>query len=250
MSTFTKKSYIYIISFMLIILIGVLCCILMIKYKEDYKLSIKDEMLIRVNEIRNTINTNTENIVGNIYYISNSGDDNLDGRSPQTAWKTLSKLQTEFSNTIQNGDCILFNRGDQFRGNINVTKDNITIGSYGDETKQKSVINVSTYNAAYEGEWTQIEPNIWKYSEKINADVGAIWFFKNDNSLSNKHDWSNYSYEIGQKISFDGSFDESNLNLSSILDDDLKFYHTGNKTVDYDEFVKSVRSSPEITVLI
>ena len=34
------------------------------------------------------------------------------------------------------------------------------------------------------------------------------------------------------------------------LDDGTKFYHTGNKTVDYDEFVKSVRSSPEITVLI
>ena len=221
-----KISIIYI--FILVLLVSSAFLIFYIINKnQDNQVSIQDKTVLRINEIRNTLNTNINSVTGNIYYISNDGDDDADGKTPQTAWKTLTKLQNEFANTIQNGDCILFNRGDVFRGNITINKDNILLGSYGDEKKQKPEINVSPYNGVIDGYWTQIEPNIWKYSEKISADVGAIWFFKNDNTLLNKHDWSDYSYEIGQKISFDENFDESNLILSTILKNDLEFYHTG-----------------------
>ena len=222
-----KKLTISLIILIAIILVGVLSYFFIINKNHTASLSVKDETLSRISEIRETPNTNIQNVTGTTYYIANNGNDDADGKTPQTAWKTLSKLQTAFANTIQSGDCILFNRGDVFRGNITITKGNILIGSYGNETLQKPELNVSPYDAAIYGTWTQIEPNIWKYSEKINADVGAIWFFKNDLTLSNKHDWSNYSYEIGQKISFDESFDESNINLSTILDTDLEFYHTG-----------------------
>lgn len=221
-----KISIIYI--FILVLLVSSAFLIFYIINKnQDNQVSIQDKTVLRINEIRNTLNTNINSVTGNIYYISNDGDDDADGKTPQTAWKTLTKLQNEFANTIQNGDCILFNRGDVFRGNITINKDNILLGSYGDEKKQKPEINISPYNGVIDGYWTQIEPNIWKYSEKISADVGAIWFFKNDNTLLNKHDWSDYSYEIGQKISFDENFDESNLILSTILKNDLEFYHTG-----------------------
>lgn len=219
------KSVVLIMISILLILFTVL--IYNLTAKQQRTLTISEQTLERINEIRKSSNTNISNIDGNIYFISNDGDDTADGKTPQTAWATLSKLQTEFSNSIQNGDCILFNRGDVFRGNINVTKDNILLGSYGDENKQKPIINVSPYNASTEGNWIEVEPNIWKYSEKIDADVGVIWFFKNDNSLLNKHDWSDYSYEFGQKISFDESFDESNIDFSTILTQDLQFYHTG-----------------------
>lgn len=221
-----KISIIYI--FILVLLVSSAFLIFYIINKnQDNQVSIQDKTVLRKNEIRNTLNTNINSVTGNIYYISNDGDDDADGKTPQTAWKTLTKLQNEFANTIQNGDCILFNRGDVFRGNITINKDNILLGSYGDEKKQKPEINVSPYNGVIDGYWTQVEPNIWKYSEKISADVGAIWFFNNDNTLLNKHDWSDYSYEIGQKISFDENFDESNLILSTILKNDLEFYHTG-----------------------
>ena len=235
-----RKTIIFsLIAVIVVVAVVILCYFLLKKDNSNPPPSSnQDETIIRIDEIRNTPNTNIQNIEGNIYYLSNNGDDNADGKTPQTAWKTLNKLRIEFSNSIQSGDCILFNRGDMFRGNITISKDNILLGSYGDETQSKPEICVSPYNAAVEGTWSQIEQNIWQYSEKVNADVGAVWFFKNDKSLTNTHKWSNYSYEIGQKISFDSSFDESNLNISSILDNDLKFYHTGkassgNNTGEY-----------------
>ena len=226
MKNSTKKA-IWITTTLAVVFIFAICFFFIVKTDKDSPLSVKDETLSRISEIRNTLNTDIQDVVGNIYYLSNNGDDNADGRSPQTAWKTLSKLHSEFSKTIQSGDCILLNRGDVFRGNINITKDNILIGSYGDKEKPKPILNVSTYDGAVEGTWIQTQPNIWKYSEKISSDVGVIWFFKNNQSLSNKHDWGDYSYEIGQKISFDESFDENNMNMSEILDSDLEFYHTG-----------------------
>ena len=227
MKKLNNKLFIILIIFFSIIFIGLIIYFCLPIPNTTKQLSVKELSLSRINEIRQTTNTNIQNITGNIYYISNNGNDLDDGKTPQTAWKTLSKLQSAFIDTIQSGDYILFNRGDVFRGNINVVKDNILIGSYGDESKPKPEINVSPFDASIEGTWIETENNIWKYSEKINSDVGAIWFFKDDNSLSNKHDWSDFSYEIGQKVSFDSSFDESSLQLSTILKNDLEFYHTG-----------------------
>lgn len=224
-----KSSKIIIIVFILIgIVTGCILCVVLLNKDEPPPITItQNQTALRIEQIRQTPNTKTENVEGNIYYISNTGDDDADGKSPQTAWKTLSKLQFEFSNSLQNGDCVLFNRGDVFRGNINVTKDNITLGAYGDEGKPKPEINISPYNAATEGTWVQVEPNIWKFSEKISSDIGVIWFFKEDNSLSNSHEWSDYSYEFGQKISFDSSVDEATLDLSATISNDLEFYHFG-----------------------
>ena len=42
---------------------------------------------------------------------------------------------------------------------------------------------------------------------------------------------------------------KSARNYVATLEDGTKFYHTGNKTVDYDEYVSTIRSSPDITVL-
>ena len=223
----TKKLLVFLIVIIITIFAGVLCYYFCVNKQQNPSLFVKDETLSKITEIRKTANTNIDNINGTIYYLSNDGDDRLDGTTPQTAWQTLSKLQTEFSNTIKSGDCILFNRGDVFRGNIRITEDDIMLGSYGNETKSKPIINVSPYNAVTYGTWIQVETNIWKYSEKIDADVGAVWFFNNDLTLSNKHDWSDFSYEVGQKISFDESVDESNINLVDILDSDLEFYHSG-----------------------
>ncbi len=47
------------------------------------------------------------------YYISLSGNDNNNGSSPQTSWKTLDKLYNSWS-LIGPGDSVLFRRGDLF----------------------------------------------------------------------------------------------------------------------------------------
>ena len=70
-------------------------------------------------------------ISGNIYYVSNSGSDENDGKSPNTAWKSLDKVSSvEFAY----GDGVLFKRGDLFRGEV-YTKSGVTYGAYGEGEK-------------------------------------------------------------------------------------------------------------------
>lgn len=55
------------------------------------------------------------------YYISVSGNDQNDGLSPVTSWKTFSKINSFFKYILP-GDSILFKRGDIFYGSIKVIK--------------------------------------------------------------------------------------------------------------------------------
>ncbi|MDF3079320.1 MAG: parallel beta-helix repeat containing protein [Sphingobacteriaceae bacterium] len=78
----------------------------------------------------------------NYYFSSSTGNDQYtsqQARSPQTPWKTLSKLNSFFAN-IMSGDSILFKRGETFEGTITVTKSGgfyapINFGAYGQGAK-------------------------------------------------------------------------------------------------------------------
>jgi parallel beta-helix repeat protein len=74
-------------------------------------------------------------VAGKNYYISNSGNDNSNGTSTSTPWKTISKVNSSIQ-LFQAGDSILFRRGDQFFGQITWNKSGgstspIVIGGYG-----------------------------------------------------------------------------------------------------------------------
>ena len=77
------------------------------------------------------------------YYISSSGDDqNNSGLSENSPWKTIDKINSEFS-SFKPGDRILFKCGDTFYGTLKITISGtagspVTIGSYG--TGEKPVI--------------------------------------------------------------------------------------------------------------
>ena len=153
--------------------------------------SVTDITLARINEIRNTKNTDTSNITGKIFYLSNDGNDSNDGLSINTPWKTLSKLNQMMSaKTVKNGDAVLFRRGDTFRGSITMRDNNVTLGSYGNESLPKPHIWGSAYNAAKEGEWEEIYTNYWVY--KIDGeqaifpnDIGGVWYFCNSKDNKN-----------------------------------------------------------------
>ncbi len=51
------------------------------------------------------------------YYVSNSGSDSNSGRSPSTAWQTITKVN---AGVYQAGDNILFNGGQTFTGGISI----------------------------------------------------------------------------------------------------------------------------------
>lgn len=118
------------------------------------------------------IKYNTDDIKevsGTKYYVSNDGDDKNDGKTPETAWATLTKAN---SAAVKPGDAILFNRGDAWRGYLFV-KSGITYGAYGEGLKP-----VISYSADVSRGWSKTETeNIWKYNEKItNPEVASLLF--------------------------------------------------------------------------
>ncbi len=87
----------------------------------------------RKQEIRNTKDIAPRDIGGTTYYVSNDGDDNNDGLTPATAWKTLKKA-SEFE--YATGDCVRFRRGDIFRGQLEC-KPCVTYTGYGEGEKPR-----------------------------------------------------------------------------------------------------------------
>jgi len=123
----------------------------------------------RIAEIRST-DTDVE-FTGTAYYVSEDGDDKNDGKSPETPWKSLEKVNVA---SIKAGDAVFFNRGDTFRGQIK-TKSGVTYSAYGKGDKPN--IFGWNKNSADPALWEETEvKGIWKYKEPIAEDVGNIIF--------------------------------------------------------------------------
>ena len=81
------------------------------------------------------LNTKDELVIkGTTYYVSNAGDDNADGKSPETAWKTIDRVNKQW---LLPGDGVLFNRGDIWRGKAVQTMPGVSYGAYGEGDKPK-----------------------------------------------------------------------------------------------------------------
>ena len=99
------------------------------------------------------------------YYVNSMGSDLSDGLSPSTPWKTISKVNSEFSR-FNPGDRILFKSGHTFYGGLVITKSGIsgkpiTIGSYDAGTKPV----ISGFTTL--GSWTNEGSGI--YSTALNT---------------------------------------------------------------------------------
>jgi len=72
------------------------------------------------------------------YYVSASGKDANDGLSPRSAWQTLDRVN---SAALKPGDCVLFRRGDVFRGQLRPVSGDVTgpiaYGAYGRGAKPR-----------------------------------------------------------------------------------------------------------------
>jgi parallel beta-helix repeat protein len=113
------------------------------------------------------------------YYVSNTGNDNNDGLTPQTAWKTIAKVNSKM-NIFVAGDIISFNGGDEFYGTLTVSNINgnsgnpIIFTSYG---SGKAAIKSSKAIT----DWVKSSGNTWVASE--TNDIGQV--FKNNIPLKN-----------------------------------------------------------------
>ena len=123
----------------------------------------------RIAEIRAT-ETNVE-VKGTKYYVSLDGDDNAEGKAPESAWKTLDKASEA---ELEPGDGVFFRRGDFFRGYL-ATKPGVTYSAYGKGAKP--VICGWFKNSADPDLWQETDvKGVWAYKEPCEKDIGNVVF--------------------------------------------------------------------------
>jgi hypothetical protein len=109
-------------------------------------------------------------IKGTKYYVSVDGNDGNDGKSPETAIKSLNAIKEL---PLNEGDAVLFKRNDIFRfADSLIVKNGITYGSYGEGSKPK--IYGSPENYAENDSWEEVAPNIWKIDFSYPCVCGLV----------------------------------------------------------------------------
>jgi len=110
-------------------------------------------------------------IPGQTYYVSADGSDENDGRTPETAWRSLQRVSQA---ALQVGDGVLFRRGDVFRGSV-LTRPGVCYGAYG--TGEKPRLYGWDRNLADPALWTLADAkhHIWQMNEPI-LDSGTLVF--------------------------------------------------------------------------
>ena len=108
-----------------------------------------------------------------------------DGLSPDTPWKTIGKVNSEYGNAISEGDDIYFKRGDTFAADPwlylalgGTSTEEMIVGAYG--TGAQPVLNGG-------GNWVTYPwgPNIEYLTVQdlslTNSNSGGIYYVDNDN---------------------------------------------------------------------
>jgi hypothetical protein len=135
---------------------------------------------------------------GATYYVdATGGNDSNAGTSPNSAWKTISKVNTS---SFSPGNFILFKRGETWREKLTIPSSGsadspITFGSYG-VAEAKPIINGSV--DIKDGSWVNNGSNIWSQAfSSRTADVYGLWYntsnwgIKQDNksTINSDGDW-------------------------------------------------------------
>jgi hypothetical protein len=164
-----------------------------------------NELDLCSNERRQRILNSSAEIIptGNIFYVSNDGDDKNDGRSPDFAWATLDRVN---SFVYTNGDAVFFARGGLWRGRLQC-RGGVIYSAYGTGEKPKIYGSLQNYAKAV---WDTTEiPDVYVLPLPINEDAGLIVF----------DDGKAYSYKKVVGV------DSFNGDISALVND-LDMYHS------------------------
>lgn len=173
----------------------------------------------RIGSIHHTETSIIPSNGGTAYFVSNNGNDNNNGLTPETPIATISAVNKL---NLKSGDVVYFERGGVWRGSVNAHTLGVTYSAYGYGNKPE--LYGSSYNYAKTGMWLQTDvPNIYKYSEKIEADVGNIIFDEGKANgikcILEEKNGKTYNATTGK--TFDTYAD---------LDENLHFFHDSNAT--------------------
>ena len=124
----------------------------------------------RISQIRAVPNMQIPAAAPRRYLSSATGDDASDGLTPETAWRTVERLNRE---TLAPGTFVLFERGGVYRGSVKATT-GVTLTAYG--SGEKPHLFASPKNGADPKRWERTEnPGIWAY-DVGHDDVGTLVF--------------------------------------------------------------------------
>ena len=121
---------------------------------------------------KNTERFYPQEITGNVYYISSvHGNDENDGRSTDTPWRSCEMLKNA---PLAAGDTVLFECGSLFRESMGIVS-GVTYSSYGVGEKPKFYGSI---DASKESDWECVSPDLYRYRESIvwHNDIGNIVF--------------------------------------------------------------------------
>ena len=186
-----------------------------------------DQMNWRIAEIRTTVSEYDKNSA-NIYYVAANGDDKNDGLSPETPLATPKGA----NKLVKEGDVVLFNRGDEWRGRWS-TIPGVTYSAYGEGPKP--IFNGNKYgDAADPSFWTLVDgtDNIWEY-KSIIPDVGCLVFNDGDSyakkvCLDVRKDLADRKFYVYYSIPFDFNNDCFYENLTFVS----KYVHISKNGAD------------------
>ena len=187
---------------------------------EDFKIFAKAEERKQA-----ILNSPTEvKVTGKKYYVSNNGNDENDGLTPETAWATLVKVNgMAFGSHLKSGDGVFFERGGIWRGQIANHSEGITYSAYGEGPKPKIIyspesgVGKSKWQLWYDKDGKKI----WKFYEEMR-ECGNIVF--NDGE----------SYAVRMLSRWDGkkavfpTDPNKKFDIVEGLSRDLTFYSTFN----------------------
>ena len=186
-----------------------------------------------INEIKNS--KTDVNVIGTKYYVSTDGNDDNDGLSSETAWKTIAKVN---SYGFKYGDGVFFKRGDKFRltSTLN-TALGVTYSAYGDGEKP---VLMGSIDASGEDKWESTEyENIYRFKQDINGQAndvgsivinnGAMWGIQAQKNIrGERHDIGRVFNGVEWFDTTAGPFEDQRD-----LDHDLEYYHNWEENALY-----------------
>ena len=186
-----------------------------------------------INEIENS--PTTVEITGTKYYVAADGNDENDGLTPETAWKTIEKVNNA---KYLYGDGVFFKRGDEWRQTYALqTTKGVTYSAYGEGPKPRLI---SSVDGAGEEKWEATEyANIYRFKEEIpgqDRDVGVIVFDGGRAwGIQIQKTREGNRHEIGRVFNGIEWFDTTKgpFGDQRDLDNNLEFYHNWEENTLY-----------------
>jgi len=163
-------------------------------------------------EYNNTTVTGSTGIDGDYYISCSTGNDDNNGTSEATPWKTLSKLESMLS-SFTAGTNVLLKRGDIWNETLSFSNFNngtelnpVVFGAYGNETDPKPLITQKDTLPDFTNpdRW-DLDGNRWKYTfpQPLLSGVWVKRLWIDDQEYMFAHDGTTEHPDIGDSLAFD-----------------------------------------------